>query len=74
MFKIKYTDSPIICINIRFDIIKLNNKRHMVPVTKNAANFVLLDKSKFDPTRSLKLSNKLHKCIRSAEKVDSGLI
>ena len=53
MFTIKYSNSPKICINIRFDIIKLNNKRHMVPVPKNTANFDLVDKWQFEPTRSL---------------------
>ena len=44
MFKIKYSNSPKICINLSFDIIILNNKRHIVPVQKNVANFGLVDK------------------------------
>ena len=31
-------------INLHFDIIKLNHKKHMVPVPKNAPNFGLVDK------------------------------
>ena len=44
MFIIKYKNNPKICVNLHFDIIKLNNKRHMVPLPKNAANFGLVDK------------------------------
>ena len=38
----------------------------MAPVPKNAANFGLVDKLPFGPTRSLKTLNKLHKFIGSA--------
>ena len=44
MFLIKHKNNPKISINIHFDIIRLNNKRHMVPVPKNAANFGLVGK------------------------------
>ena len=44
MFLVKYKNNPKISINIHFDIIKLNNKRHMVLVPKNAANFGLVGK------------------------------
>ena len=37
----------------------------MVSVPKKAANFGLVDKWPFGPTRSLKLLTKLHKCIGS---------
>ena len=39
----KYKNNPKICINMHFDIIKLN-KRHMVPVPKSAVIFGLVDK------------------------------
>ena len=42
MFIINYINSPKICGNIHFDVIKLNNKRHMVPVPKNAAILIWL--------------------------------
>ena len=38
----------------------------MVAVPKNAANFGLVDKWQFAPTRGLQLLNKLHKYIGSA--------
>ena len=41
MFIIKYKNNPKICVNLHFDVIKLNNKRHL---PKNAANFGLVDK------------------------------
>ena len=44
MLTVKYNNSPNICTSIRFDIIKLNNKRHIVRVPNNAANFSLVDK------------------------------
>ena len=44
MFMVKYSNSFKVCMNIRFDIVELNIKRHMVPVPKNAANFGLVDK------------------------------
>ena len=59
---------------MRFYIIRLNNKNHMVPVPKNASNFDLADKRPFGPTRSFKFLNKLHYCIGSAQKVHSGII
>ena len=46
----------------------------MVPVPKNVANFGLVDKWQFGPTRSLEFSKMLHKYIGSAQKVHSGLI
>ena len=46
---------------------KLNNKRYMVPVLNNVANFALVDKLSVRPTSSLiKFLKKLHKCIGSA--------
>ena len=54
-FIIKYGNSPKICINIRFDIIILNNKGHKFPVPKNAVNIW-----PSDLTRSLEFLNKLH--------------
>ena len=63
---IKCKKNPKICISLHFDITKLNNKRYMAPVPKNAANFGLVDKLPFGPTRSLKSLNKLHKFIGSA--------
>ena len=44
LFVIKYRNSLKIFINVRFDIIKLNNKRNVVPVLKNLTNFGLVDK------------------------------
>ena len=38
------------------------------------ANFGLVDKLLFGPTRNLKFLNMLHKCICSAKKVNSGMI
>ena len=46
----------------------------MVPVPKSLTNFGLVDKLLFGPTRSLKFSDKLHKCIGSAYNVHSGMI
>ena len=37
----------------------------MAPVPKTAVDFSLVDKIPFGPPRSLKLLNKLHKCIGS---------
>ena len=43
MFIIKHSNSAEICINICFDIIKLNSKSYMVPVSKTAAYFGFVD-------------------------------
>ena len=61
MFITKHGNSPKICINIRFNKIKLNNNRRMTPLVKNMAKIW-----PFDPIRNLKFLNKLHKCICSA--------
>ena len=54
VFIIKHSNSPKIFINKRFDIIiKLNNKRYMVPVQKNKANFGMVDKLLFGSKKSL---------------------
>ena len=66
MFMTKYSNRSKIYINICFDIIKLINVRHMVPVPRNVVNIGLVDKLPFSPTRSLKFLNKLNKCICSA--------
>ena len=73
-FKIKYSNSPKICINVWFDIMQLNNTRHMVSALKNVTNFGEVDNCPFGPTGSLKFLSKLHKCIGSAQKVHSWII
>ena len=39
----KYSNSLKMCMSIYFDILKPDNKKNLVPVPKNAANFNLVD-------------------------------
>ena len=45
---------------------KLNNKRYMVPVLNNVANFALVKLSFRLTSSPIKFLKKLHKCIGSA--------
>ena len=44
------------------------------PIPINVANFGLIDKWTFGPTRSLKFLNKLQKYFGSAQKLHSGMV
>ena len=54
MFRIKYSNSLQICINICLDVIKPDSKRNLVSVPKTAPSFSLFDKCPFGSTKSLK--------------------